>query len=125
MNDVKAIPKSAREITSTLEKTEETDSSSFQDETYFLNLQLEFQIRSEHLTTLRANNEARVRYARRTFYLTCLWIVVVMSIVILNGVNLIHLSDTVLVTLITTTTINVFGFFLLVIKYLFNVKNPT
>jgi hypothetical protein len=125
MNDTKAIPKSAQEVTSTLAETKEASNSSYQDETVFLNLQLEFQIRSEHLATLRTNNEARVRYARRTFYLTCLWIIVVMTIVILNGVHLIHLSDTVLVTLITTTTINVFGFFLLVIKYLFNVKNPT
>ena len=30
------------------------------------------------------------------------------------------LSDKVIMTLITSTTINVFGFFLLVLKYLFN-----
>jgi len=45
--------------------------------------------------------------------------------VVLAGVKLLSLSDTVLVTLITTTTASVFGFFLLVMKYLFNPEFET
>jgi hypothetical protein len=37
-----------------------------------------------------------------------------------NGSAVLQLSDPVLIALITTTTLNVFGFFLLVIKFLFN-----
>ena len=37
----------------------------------------------------------------------------------MSGWKIIHLSDRVVITLITTTTINVFAFSILVIKYVF------
>ena len=67
------------------------------------------------------NNRERVKYAKMTFILTSFWIAIVLCIVYLSGRNYLNLSDTVIVTLITTTTVNVFGFFFLVMKYLFRV----
>ena len=93
---------------------------SVNNESEYLDQQLERDIRRAHLITLRNNNVARMNYARKTFVLTVIWIVVVLAIKLFNGLHLLHLSDTVLVTLISTTTINVFAFFLLVIKYLFH-----
>lgn len=89
-------------------------------EEHYLQHQVEVAIRKEYLVTLRNNNRERLNYARKTFILTCFWIGVVIIIVILNSARIVNLSDTVLITLISTTTINVFGFFYLVIKYLFH-----
>jgi hypothetical protein len=74
------------------------------------------------------NREERKRYARHIFLFTCLWATTIFIILILSGLKCIKdvkyfefsLSDKVLITLITSTTVNFFGFFLLVVKYLFN-----
>jgi len=89
-------------------------------EAIFTLQELDQEIKKAHLRTLQDNNIQRRRYAVNTFILTCSWIGVVICIVVLAGIKLLSLSDTVLVTLITTTTASVFGFFLLVMKYLFN-----
>jgi hypothetical protein len=89
-------------------------------ETDYVDRELDREIKRAHIKTLQDNNDQRRRYAVNTFLLTCCWIAVVIIIVILNGCGVLHLSDTVLVTLVTTTTASVFGFFLLVMKYLFN-----
>lgn len=77
------------------------------------------------------NRDQRRRYARNTFWLTVTWITLVILIVAANGLKLrifgewrqlLSLSDAVVITLISTTTLNVFGFFLLVMKYLFNTE---
>jgi uncharacterized membrane-anchored protein len=75
------------------------------------------------IETLRQNNSQRVIYARRTFWLTAAWLAVSMAILILKGLSILIISDAVLITLITTTTVSVFGFFILVMQYLFNTKN--
>lgn len=77
------------------------------------------------ISSLDQNRGERVSYAKKTFWLTVGWIFVVLAIVTLSGVEynytrLLSLSDPVIITLITTTTVNVFGFFLLVMQFLFN-----
>ena len=90
------------------------------------NAEISYLLKKEVLASLRQNNRERLRYAKWTFVLTCFWILVVMILVFMNGYHPatgnrpLQLSDTIIVTLISTTTINVFGFFLLVIKFLFN-----
>ena len=89
------------------------------------NAEISYLLKKEVLASLQQNNRERVKYAKWTFVLTFCWIFVVMGLVFLNGYHpkngkLLELSDSVIITLITTTTINVFGFFLLVIKFLFN-----
>jgi hypothetical protein len=90
-----------------------------------------FLLKRQLIDSLQTNSAQRRMYARRTFWLTCIWITLVIIIVALNGLDVyfngikhrvLILSDTVVVTLITTTTLNVFGFFLLVMKYLFNTE---
>ncbi|MEO5891779.1 MAG: hypothetical protein ABIQ31_16145 [Ferruginibacter sp.] len=75
-------------------------------------------------STASQNISERKKYATMIFRLTVGWTIAIFFVIILNGFNLycFYISDKVLITLITTTTINFLGFFLLVTKYLFNTK---
>jgi len=70
------------------------------------------------------NMEQRKRYADLIFTLVCVWLVIVLMIVVACGKSDLKLSDTVLSILLGTTTTNVCGFLLFVVKYLFNVESP-
>lgn len=63
----------------------------------------------------------RYSYANNIFGLVCIYLVVVGFIVVSSGRTFVdfHLSDSVLITLLTTTTANVLTLFVLVVKYLF------
>lgn len=70
----------------------------------------------------------RKRYARRLFIMLCIWLGIILAITIANGINNpficigFHLSEAVIITLITTTTANIAAFFLVVTRYLFPAK---
>lgn len=79
---------------------------------------------------LQQDREARKQYALMTFILTCVWCVFIFLVIICAAEGyLVHtyfnLSDKVLITLITSTTVNFFGFFILVMKYLFHTDGKT
>ena len=63
--------------------------------------------------------KARRFYAPAFFGLSCLWLVIVTALLYLNGSSRLHLSDTVLIAALTTTTANILGTLLVVAKYLF------
>ncbi len=77
---------------------------------------------------IEKNKDERVKYAKYTFVLTCCWLAAILIILVLAGIQsdykyygrILKFNDRVLLALITTTTINVFGYFLLVMKFLFN-----
>jgi len=74
---------------------------------------------------LEANARHREKYARNIFTLTCIWIFLIFLILIARGLydyTCFYLSNSVLIALITSTTINFFGFFFLVVRYLFHVE---
>lgn len=76
-------------------------------------------------TELRTNIDERKKYARWIFVLTCTWAICIFTVVFFLGFGSrlnFKISDSVMIALITSTTINFFGFFLLVIRYLFAVK---
>ncbi|KAB2914478.1 MAG: hypothetical protein F9K23_13710 [Bacteroidetes bacterium] len=77
------------------------------------------------LTALKEYLEARKDFANLIFTLVCVWLFFILVIVIATGKGNLVLSDTVLVALITTTTINVCGFLYVIAKFLFPSKeNP-
>lgn len=87
--------------------------------------EVEYLIKTQFANSLQQNRRERIKYAKWTFWLTIGWIFIVLILVFLSGLKhkgeaILHLSDTVLITLITTTTLNVFGFFILVMQFLFN-----
>jgi hypothetical protein len=67
----------------------------------------------------------QITYAGRTFILVGSWVFLIFSLLLLQGFGeAIHykpLSDKVLITLITSTTANVIGMLIIVLKYIFNV----
>lgn len=76
-------------------------------------------------TELSTNIDERKKYALWIFFLTCFWAICIFTVVFFLGFGqYLHfkISDSVMIALITSTTINFFGFFLLVIRYLFAVK---
>jgi len=66
--------------------------------------------------------DERKVYAHRIFILICMWLFLVAIVIIATGNGNLHYSDGVMVTLLTTTSANVIGLFVLVTKYLFNPK---
>jgi hypothetical protein len=77
------------------------------------------------LDNFLSNQEARKKYSYRIFLITSGWLISVVSILLLAGFKKIVLSDSVLIALLGTTTVNVLGFFLIVIQYLFNKDKST
>jgi protein-S-isoprenylcysteine O-methyltransferase Ste14 len=81
-----------------------------------------------HAETVADRKSARTQretYARRIFTLVCAWIVLIFALLLFQGFGeVIHykpLSDTVLITLISSTTVNVIGTLIIVLKYIFKV----
>lgn len=64
----------------------------------------------------------KICFALATFILVTCWIYKVLNIICLEGyqTNSFHLSDPVLVTLLSTTSVNIFAYLFVVLKYLFN-----
>lgn len=121
-----------------LTHTSQVASPSIKEEDNYLDDEVNIELRLEDLRTrkeyndlLAQNRHERKKYARYIFLLTCIWATLIFLIVIAVGFGSdrrpfsFHISDTVLVTLISTTTINFFGFFLLVVKYLFYTGQET
>lgn len=78
--------------------------------------------RKEDLINRKQNREARRKYSIWIFWLLVGYLVVVFSILSLSACKCVcfELSDSVLITLLTTTTANVIGIFIIVVKYLFS-----
>jgi len=77
------------------------------------------------LRRLLDDNKARKSFSIWIFAITVLWMFLVLMIVLQCSRGVFMLSDGVLIALITTTTANVFGFFYVVVNYLFNKDKST
>lgn len=75
------------------------------------------------LQSLQQDIEERRKYAHRIFNLVSLWLWIVALVILLHGFGnnhgLFKLSDSILVTIVGGTTINVLGLFAIVANYLF------
>ncbi len=82
-------------------------------------------LHAETVADRRSARTQRETYARRIFRLVCAWIVLIFALLLCQGFGeTIHykpLSDTVLITLISSTTVNVIGTLIIVLKYIFKV----
>lgn len=66
-------------------------------------------------------NHLREKYTSKLFILTVSWVFLIIAITVTDGLRWIELGSSELIALITTTTINVLVFFVLVVKYLFQI----
>lgn len=85
-------------------------------------LVIENKLRAEELENRRQDRRERKIYARISFGFLSLYMLLVFSILIFNGLELygFHFDNSALIALITTTTANVIGIFAFVMKYLFS-----
>lgn len=84
-------------------------------------LSIERALKVEEYKGKKQDREQRKDFAERIFSFLVVYMTVVCFILFLSGITVNHffLSDTVLVTLLGTTTANVIGIFIVVAKYLF------
>lgn len=85
----------------------------------------ELDIRKEELEGKRQDRLQRKAYADNIFTFLCIYMIIVFVILFKHGClfNGFELSDSVIVALITTTTANIIGIFVFVVRYLFNTPN--
>ena len=78
-------------------------------------------------------HEQRIDFAYKIYWLSCIWLAVVIAVVVIAGLGCVpfasnnqcipfNISDSVLITLLTTTTATVLGLFISVLNYLFYKK---
>jgi heme/copper-type cytochrome/quinol oxidase subunit 2 len=81
---------------------------------------------SEKVRAVRIQNDIeeqdkqeRKIYAYTITVIVCFWLVFVALVFVASGNDNLHYSDSVLITLLTTTTANIIGLFVIVANYLF------
>ncbi len=77
-------------------------------------------LESEDVKDRAQNRIERKKYARSVFVLICVYLGATLALV--GTSRLTHLSDAVLITLLSTTTATVVGLFVVVVKFLFNIR---
>lgn len=83
---------------------------------------VELQLKKEFLDSAKQDREERKKFADKIFTLLTCFLSGTILIVICAGLSKcisFELSDTILIALLTTTTANVIGIFLFVVKYIF------
>lgn len=83
---------------------------------------VELEQKREDLVGTKQDREQRKEYAQRIFQLLCYYLVIVAFFIFLSGTEStkFYLSDSVVITLLGTTTANVIALFAIVPKYLFH-----
>lgn len=69
---------------------------------------------------IEQDRDERKRFSNYIFAFMCIYVLAAIVIVILTGCGVLMLSDTILVTLLTTALADVIGVFTFVAKYLFH-----
>jgi hypothetical protein len=80
---------------------------------------LRLEDRRELLKDRKQDRRERKRYAELVFRLVCWWLVGVLALVCCSGLDALHLDETVLMTIVGSTTASVAAIFVVVAKYLF------
>ncbi len=121
------MAKKKHDIVSNLISDIEISSSSPDKETSASQSLYQAQLNDATLKNFLQNQLARKIYSYRIFFITSSWLGAVILILIFQGFKLwgFNLSNTVLIALLGTTTVNVLGFFIIVIQYLFNKEKST
>lgn len=79
--------------------------------------------RKAELKSYKQDVRERKNYASRIYQMLAFWLLFTGCTLFLCAIGKIHLSDNVLITLLTTSSANVIAIFIYVVKYLFNNKS--
>ncbi len=98
------------------------DKETFESQAFYQN-----RFNEANLNNFVQNQGARKIYSNRIFVITSCWLGSVILILLLQGFKIwgFSISNPVLIALLGTTTVNVLGFFVIVIQYLFNKQKST
>ena len=98
---------------------------SFEDKLKISTDDIELQFKKEELESYRQDRGERKRFADNIFRLLICFLLITLGIVIASGIDALRfgLSDTILITLLTTTSADIIGIFIFVVKYLFKANN--
>lgn len=77
---------------------------------------------NEEIEDLKQDRSQRKIFSYCIFTFMCLYMATSITIIFLQGLDIIHLDNSILITLLTTTLANVIGVFNFVAKYLFHSK---
>lgn len=81
---------------------------------------VELELKKEELESRRQDRRQRGRFSVWIFGFMGIYMLFILGILILAGCNVLIINDTVLISLLTTTTADVIGIFIIVAKYLFH-----
>jgi hypothetical protein len=89
-------------------------------------LDLEYERGKADLDHLKDHFQQRKKYARRILNLTYVWIIAVLGLLLLDGFGWrgFHLADSIILAALGTTTADIFGVLLIVMKYFFPSDSP-
>lgn len=79
----------------------------------------DLEIRKEELESAKQDRDQRGKFSKWIFIFVCTYMGIVLVILILCGYKCMALDDSVIISLLTTTTANIISIFLIVTKYLF------
>lgn len=90
-------------------------------------LQYEVDSLWQQLQEAKDTHNLRIDYADKIFWLVCIWLLCVIGAAALTGFKVcgFFLSDKVLITFITSTTLSVVGLFVIVAKWMFPQNEKT
>jgi uncharacterized membrane protein len=80
---------------------------------------IDAEFKQEQLESNKQDRTERKKYAIYIFCFLCAFLGITLAIVIFTAIELFCLSDTILITLLTTTSADIIGVFIIVVKYLF------
>lgn len=81
---------------------------------------VELEMKKEELESRKQDRKQRGRFSIWIFGFMGVYMFLILVALALSGAGVLTLSDTVLVSLLTTTTADVIGIFIIVAKYLFH-----
>ena len=84
--------------------------------------EIQLEQRREELEGIKQDRKQRGAFSMRIFLFVCVYMVLALAILCLSGGCVFEISDTVLIAMLTTTTANVIGLFVVVANYLFHHK---
>lgn len=81
--------------------------------------ELENDKKKEDIIDQQINREERQKYANKIYELICTHLILVFFLVFLQGGGFLYFDNSVLITILSTTTADILGLFAIVIHYLF------
>ena len=80
---------------------------------------IELELKKEELESIRQDRRQRGKFSVSIFIFMGSYLLLVLVVLVLSGVKVLSISDAVLISLLSSTTADVIGIFIIVAKYLF------